>query len=448
MSVKIKLTIINALVLLSVLGFFGLISYFFLSYHLFSSLNDSLAADAEKAAGEIIRSEGNSLYYAGDVFAEVVYIYDIETGLISGSERYKSVIQDSIADITAINEYMPAMRLEIPDSQLRFYVAWYDNDYKPNQLLILVGDAGYIYKTLDQYKQILFMAIPFVLIIAAALGYFLAYRCLKQVKVITHTTNNINPSDLKDRIPVKQNDELGQLSATLNSLFDRVYGFIQSQHRFTSDASHDLKAPLTVIRAESELALRKERNTEEYRQAFKNIVKQVEKMALIIDDLMALASLDAGPRPALSLKIDLGAALESSADKWQTAFETKKIKLIRDIQPGLNIYGEPEQFSRLFDNLFSNAAKYTPDGGQVVISLRDESGFMVLAIKDTGIGISKEHLPRIFDRFYRADWSAEGTGLGLSIVKSTSEIYKGRVEVESEPGKGTVFKVFLPKQSV
>jgi len=82
-----------------------------------------------------------------------------------------------------------------------------------------------------------------------------------------------------------------------------------------------------------------------------------------------------------------------------------------------------------------------------MISLRDESGFMVLAIKDTGIGISKEHLPRIFDRFYRADWSAEGTGLGLSIVKSTSEIYKGRVEVESEPGKGTVFKVFLPKQS-
>ncbi|BAQ34954.1 HAMP domain-containing sensor histidine kinase [Dehalococcoides sp. THU3] len=447
MSVKAKLTVIYSLVLLIVLWFFGFTSYFLLSYDLFSNLDSSLAGEAEKAKGLIIQGSDNNLYYAGSVSADLVYVYDIETGNVFGSEVYESTVLASVSDICATSGDIPCMLLETSDPEIRLYVTRYEHVSEANLLLVYVGDASYIYRTLDEYKHVLYMTIPFALIIAAVFGYFVAHRSFRQVKVIAQTTDSINPANLKDRIPVKQNDELGQLSSTLNSLFDRVYGFIQSQHRFTSDASHDLKAPLTVIRAESELALRKERNSEEYRQAFKNIVKQVERMTLIIDDLMTLASLDAGPRPSHSSKIDLGAALESSADKWQTAMQIKKIKSVRQIQHGLSIYGEAEQFNRLFDNLLSNAVKYTPSGGEVSISLKEEDGFIVVSVQDSGIGISKEHLPHIFDRFYRGDWDIEGTGLGLSIVKGTSELYKGRVEVISEQGKGSEFKVFLPQSA-
>ncbi len=264
------------------------------------------------------------------------------------------------------------------------------------------------------------------------------------MRAITDTAQKIDPARLEDRIPVKHKDELGKLSGTLNALFDRIHGFIDRQYRFTANASHDLTSPLTGIRSSAEVALMRKRTPEEYRQSLENIIGRTYKMQSIVDDLMTLASLDAGPRPLKSATINLSALLADVVDMWHTPAAAKGIKLTPDIQPGVAIYGEPEQFERMFDNLLSNAVKYTPDGGTVDVSLKADGTEIVLTVTDNGIGIAPNHLPEIFERFYRIDRSLDGTGLGLSIVRGTAAIYHGRVEAESMLGKGTTFKVLLP----
>jgi hypothetical protein len=450
MSVKVKLTALYSFVLLLILALFGFVSYYFLSYGSFRSLDVSLAAEADRTKDAISQNGSGTL--EGSITAiiksanDLIYIYDIDTGAIIGSSTFQSGIKATLADAFKPGIAAYSLGGSSSDGQLRLRTIPFEVENAPAKLLVVARDASYIQRTLNSYRDILFASIPFALVIAAVSGYFLAYRSMRQVKVITATANGIDPADLTARIPVKVNDELGRLSTTLNSLFDRIHGFISRQHRFTSDASHDLKAPLTVIKAEADLALMKSRQPEEYQEALKTVVGQVGKMRFIIDDLLTLASLDAGPRPANSLTFDLGASLGRATDQWETAAAAKGVTLTREIQPGIEIYGEPEQFERLFDNLLSNAVKFTPPGGAIAVSLAEESGNIIITVKDTGIGMAPEHLSEIFERFYRVDRSVEGTGLGLSIIRGTAEIYRGRVEVESGVGKGSTFQVILPRK--
>jgi hypothetical protein len=448
MSVKIKLTAVYSLILLVTLAAFGFVSWALLSFGLSHNLTDSLTADFTKVRDAVMLNSGTELAVLLDEMENQIpgspFIYDTESGELTGNPVMAEKVRGMIFDIEPRS---PLVRIKNNVAeQFRLYIAPYDQESAPGKLLMISRDAGYIDSALDEYKSSLFAFIPFAMGVAAVSGYFLAYRSMRQVKVITATANKIDPADLKDRIPVRVNDELGKLSATLNSLFNRINDFIQRQHRFTTDASHDLKAPLTVIKAEADLALMRERQPEEYQAALGVVTAQVGKMRLIIDDLLTLASLDAGPRPAKSATIDIAKILKNATDNWEAAAAAKGITLTRDIQPGVEIYGEPDQFERMFDNLLSNAVKYTPPGGTVAASLKEEDGFIIATVKDSGIGIAPEHLPNIFERFYRVDRGVEGTGLGLSIVRGSAEIYRGHVEVESELGKGSTFKVVLPRK--
>jgi signal transduction histidine kinase len=443
-SVKLKLTLIYSAVMVVTLAATGWVSWALLASSLFHNLDNSIMADYArmKTAIELHPDDDIAalLNELEDSVPSSLFIYDTESGALTGDQHLGNHV---ISTLTSIE---PVPLLHYRDStsgQVRIGISAYDAS-TPGKLLVVARDSGFIYSALNQYKNILYTAIPFALIITAGTGFFLAHNSLRQVQVITDTADKIDPAKLEDRIPVKHQDELGRLSGTLNALFDRIHGFIDRQYRFTANASHDLTSPLTVIKAETDLALMKERRPEEYRQALTVVSGQVGRMRLIVEDLLTLAGLDAGPVPQDSRELNLAIIARDVVSRWETLIKNKGIELTLNIAAETWIYGNNLQFDNLFDNLLSNAVKYTPQGGKVNLTLEKQNGEIIIRVTDTGIGISPEHLPYLGERFYRIDRRVEGTGLGLSIVRGTAQIYRGRMEVESSPGEGTEFTIRLP----
>ncbi|MDV2988928.1 MAG: ATP-binding protein [Dehalogenimonas sp.] len=449
MSVKLKLTGLYSVVLLSTLVIMSIASSLMLSFGLVSNLNNSLAEDIIEALNTLSTIPSDeypqALAELEDKSVSSFFVYDLNSKSLIGDSPSNTVIQETLRGITDWQTGINSHSMNSVDGQSRLYLI----SLTPgsDKLVVVARDTAYIQAALKTYRNILFMTLPGALIIAAIAGWVLANSSLRQVRVITDTAEKIDPAKLEERIPVKHRDELGRLSGTLNALFDRIHGFIQRQHRFTADASHDLTAPLTGIRSSAEVALMKERTPEEYRQSLENIIGRTDKMQAIVDDLMTLAGLDAGPRPAKSAELELSKLAEEAVNRWQAPAANEDIELTAEIKPGVSIFGEPEQFDRLLDNLLSNAVKYTPPGGKVNLTLAQQDGEIIIRVTDTGIGISPEHLPHLGERFYRIDRRVEGTGLGLSIVQGTAQIYRGGMEVESAPGEGSTFRIILPDGS-
>lgn len=450
-SIKVKLTAFYSAILVAILVVFGLFSWALLSYGLFHSLDTSLAADFSKARDAIVQSGSNNLSEPlselDSVSGGSLFIYDVESKSFIGNPTVTEDIITALSGFISLGSSTSSQQLNTSDGRMRLYIAPLDTTIAPGKLLVVTRDTDYIYQTLDEYQDILFMSIPFVLLIATAAGYFFANHSLKPVNIIARTAENIDPANLSDRIQVKGNDELGRLSKTLNSLFDRIYGFIERQRQFTTDASHDLRAPLTTIKAETSLALRKERPAAEYRSALEIVNRETDRLNSLVDDLLTLASMDSNSDCTKSCQINLSDLMESVLSGWESPCVQRGIKLNRQISPDIKILGEIPHFQRIANTLLENAVKATPDGGSVNFSLADRGCEITLTVTDTGIGIAKEYLGHIFNRFYKVNHDTKGNGLGLPIVEGMVKMYKGRIDVETAPDKGSVFRVFLPKNS-
>ncbi|ADJ26828.1 integral membrane sensor signal transduction histidine kinase [Dehalogenimonas lykanthroporepellens BL-DC-9] len=448
MSVKLKLTFVYTTVMALTLVAAGWISVALLSSGLSHNLSESLRTDFDRAKAVISLSPDHDLVGILEELESQIpgsaFIYDSESETLLGNPSVADDIHTSLTDFIFLGTSIQLR--EWLDGHLRMGIGQY-NESDPGKFLVVTRDSSYIGNMLEEYRNVLFAAIPLALVVSGISGFFLAHNSLRQVRVITDTAEKIDPAKLEDRIPVKHEDELGRLSGTLNALFDRIHGFIDRQYRFTANASHDLTSPLTVIKAETDLALMKERNSEEYRQALTVVSGQVGRMRLIVEDLLTLAGLDAGPVPQDSRELNLATIAREVVSRWETPIKNKDIELTQYIEAETWIYGNNLQFDNLFDNLLSNAVKYTPPGGKISLTLEKRNGEIIISITDTGIGISPEHLPHLGERFYRIDRRVEGTGLGLSIVQGTAQIYRGRMEVESAPGEGATFTIRLPLAS-
>jgi signal transduction histidine kinase len=446
-SIKLKLTFFYTVILLLLLFLFHFIAYMLLSHGLRSDMYDSVEAYTEVVRDTVLSSEGNLL----DVLTGLnsssnneVFIYDVYTGEVTSSFPVTDDIKSTLSKKVNVGTSTYTQGLTIQEIQTYLHITPLGIDTHPGEMLVVARSVDYIYRTVDSYKQLLYTAVPVIIIFALLSGFLLSGYFLRQVKAITRTAEKIDPSNLVDRIPVKSSDELGRLSGTLNSLFDRIYGFIDRQRRFTADASHDLRAPLTNIKAETSLALRKNRSSQEYRDALKRIDQETEHLNTMVDDLLTLASMDTQPERSRTIMINLSDYIESILNSWESQFAQKGVKLVRRIIPDIEIRGEVLHFSRIVDNLLKNALEYTRAGGEVDCSLELREKDIVITVTDTGIGISANDLPHIFDRFYKVDRDTPGNGLGLPIVEGTVKMYGGSVTAESEFGKGSVFTVTFP----
>lgn len=243
-------------------------------------------------------------------------------------------------------------------------------------------------------------------------------------------------------------DEVGRLARTFNDMIGRLDEAFRRQRQFTADASHELRTPLTAIKGQTEVALQRDRDTEDYKQVLRGVNGEVDRMIRLVGSLLALARADAGQIAIAREAVDLGQVVTDAAEQVAPVARAKHIQFEARSGPTTRLIADEDLLLQLVLNLLDNAVRYTPEHGFVGVTWALEDGHAVIRVSDTGPGIATEDLPRIFDRFYRADkarsQSGGGTGLGLSISRCIAEAHGGSIGVESSPGRGATFTVRLP----
>ncbi len=278
-------------------------------------------------------------------------------------------------------------------------------------------------------------------------GWWLAGRALKPIDTIGRTASRIAAGNLDERIELARTDnELDQLGGVLNDTFDRLAAAIERQKRFTADASHELRTPVTIILSETQRALKREREPEQYREILANCRTAAERMRALVESLLVLARQDLPSSGSEPVVCDLAEIAGGVAELLQPLADEHSITIHRELSPA-PLQGDPHSLAMIVQNLLSNAIVHPPSGSKVFLKTTTTADSVLLEVRDTGPGIAAEHLPRLFDRFYRAD-SARGqanghTGLGLAIAKTIVENHGGKIEVHGDDG--TTFRVTLPR---
>ncbi len=315
-------------------------------------------------------------------------------------------------------------------------------------LLIVARSTEDLDLALKRLLQILVMALPITLFLLGCCGVFLLRIILKPVAEITDTAREIEGNDLGRRIEVTSEDELGRLTSTLNTMFERLERAFIRQKELTGDASHELRAPLAVIQAEATLSLQRERDLSTYRKSLEVIAQESNHMSSIIKQLLTLARADSGIDKTNFERLNLGPFLKTLCDDTKILCREKGQTLTLQQSGQVYLQADKNMMRNLMLNLLRNAMQYTEEGGGISVSLGQKNSMAIIAISDTGIGISTEALPHIFKRFYRVDKSrtreSGGSGLGLAICKHIVDLHQGTLRVNSKVNHGSTFIVTIP----
>jgi heavy metal sensor kinase len=304
-------------------------------------------------------------------------------------------------------------------------------------------------EALNALLLILWITVPSALVVASLGGLFLANKALRPVDEITKTARMITSKSLGQRIKLrKAKDEIGRLAETFNHMISRLDRSFKQIRQFSADASHELKTPLTILKGEIEVGLRKRRRLEEYRKILNSNLEEVNHMTQIVNDLLFLSKADMGEVHLQRHRTNLTQLVSEICVQAETIAISKGIRIDTSNDSDVAVIGDRLRLRQLLLNLVDNAIKYTSEGGAMMISLEKDDGKVRLNVTDNGMGIAPEDQPHIFDRFFRVDKArsreAGGSGLGLSICKWIVEAHGGEISVESEVGKGSVFTVTLP----
>ncbi len=324
----------------------------------------------------------------------------------------------------------------------------HDRDKRP-YILQVARSFQDVQVTLRQLGLIFVILFPILLAIISVSGYVFVKQSFSPIKKMVAVTKSITAEDLSLRLDHQgSRDEIGELAETFNTMIARMEESFQHIHQFSGDVSHELKTPLAELQCNAEVALRRERTPEEYQQVIRNVVEDARQLRAIIEDLLFLAKMDARNVAFAFTPLTLSEVFLEVFETTQPIAEKKQVHLtFEEITPVI-INGDHGLLKRLLSNLFTNAVRYTPSGGEITFVLRQEDEQAVFRITDTGVGIPEDAQPHIFDRFYRVDHSRSqntgGSGLGLAIAQKIAEVHGGRISVRSIVKQGTTFCVCLP----
>jgi len=296
-------------------------------------------------------------------------------------------------------------------------------------------------------------AFPLVLIVAGLGGIFLADQTLRPIARIIHTAQAIGPSDFSRRISYQgPADEVGRLAMTLDRMLDRIQSAFERERRFIADASHELRTPLTAIKGRIGVTLSRSRTPSEYESTLQDLEREADRLIRLTNGLLFLARLEQEEWEEVQWQfseVDLSNLLSVLAEQMEPLGATGNIFWEENISPELFINGNCDYLTSLFLNLLDNAIKYTPNGGRVKVEAKQEDARVRVAIANTGKGIPAEHIPHLFERFYRVEsarsLSRGGAGLGLAIAYEIARLHGGSIAVDSQPNQITTFTVFLPQ---
>jgi heavy metal sensor kinase len=447
-SIKFRLTVWYLLAFALLLVVFGTVAYYLLSRNLYRNLDESLKARVLELKGNI-KFEGDRVVFDRKL-DEIVLIYAADGKLqnqLGPANLNISDIQGTVRQaLFGTSSFVSAETENGPE--VRMYATPLNIDSQTRVALVVGIVTNEILIVLAAFRMVMLNSSILAVLLAGVGGWFLAGWTLKPVERMADIARGIGESDLSRRIDVVGDDELGRLASTLNGMIARLEEAFVKQRQFVADASHELRTPLAVLQAESSLALEKTRDPEDYRRSLELVSQEVDYMSEIVGKLLVLARSDAGYEPINVQDVDVAALLVELGQDLEGLAQEKGLRLDLGPLDRLMVRGDRIRLRQLFMNILDNAIRYTPAGGEVTGSIARQDEQAIIAVGDTGVGIPEEHLPFIFDRFYRVDKvrtdGEGGTGLGLAIATSIARMHGGSIEVESRVGKGTTFWIRLP----
>ena len=388
--------------------------------------------------------------FAVERLRRIYLLADTQGHVLQRSEIYDSLGLDSPAEIKSILQSgHNAIRIKSDGKGGQYLIrSGLMIDEKGNRYYLAIGRA------LDQNNKVIqdftwnyFALVPVVIVLSGLLGWFLAGKALIPVNSVAKTAQQITHSSLDMQIPTRHaGDELDRLIEAFNHMMTRLNRSFEQIRQFSTDVSHELRTPLTVIRGQLEVALFTARSEEQYREAMADALEGVDRLSNIVRALLMLSQAESGQLALQKSNLDFAELVNDLVDQHQIPAEAQGVLLSAELPPTCMIYADRIQIERLVSNLLGNAIKYTPAGGKVNVRLLGQGERVKLIVEDTGVGIAADHLPHIFDRFYRvpsAD-AEKGLGLGLSFVAWIVTAHGGTIHVDSKVGQGTRFTVALP----
>jgi heavy metal sensor kinase len=323
-------------------------------------------------------------------------------------------------------------------------------DGKLAEVIQLGTHLYFVRQNLSHFRNSILAVLPVILVLGTLGGWILARRSLAPIGYIASKAESISSQNLSERLtPRGTGDEMDDLIHTINEMISRLEGSFKRMAEFTADASHELKTPICAMRGEAEVLLLKQRKAEEYQEGLAHFIEQFDHLNQMINDLILLSKFDTTQIELKAAPLRLDLLVQDLCHLFQVLAEQKNLALEIASLEEVTVMGDKMRLQQLFTNLIDNAIKYTPKGSIHATVERNEDTALV-KIKDTGIGIPQEEQAKIFKRFYRADKSRSretgGVGLGLSIAEWIVHAHHGRIEVDSEFNKGSIFTVYLPVQ--
>ena len=457
-TLRVRFALWVAGLLLAALVTFGIFVYFIVSHQLSSSIDDSLRLSASQTVAGLDVVDGRVVYSdslsdnssnATDLRERglTIILFDPDGQVIQSFGSYRDLPladerlnaarnqQSSLSTLTDLGSNNPVRLLTEPVIENGSFVG----------VLQVAQSLSGVQSALHSLLVVMMLGGPLLIVIAGFGGFFLAARALSPIDKITRTADRISGSNLSARLALPEtDDEAGRLAHTFDSMLSRLDSSFRRQQQFTADASHELRTPLTTVETILGVIRERRRTIEDYQQAMDDIGEETERMRNLMENLLQLARSDSDPSIILE-QVDLMIILKDVLETVRPLAEVKELSLTYNLPDGLTLLGDRDNLIRLFVNLLDNAVKYTGRGG-IAVEAQVVNEKVRVSVSDTGVGIPAEHLPHIFDRFYRVEKSrvSRGSGLGLAIAMDIAQAHLGTIEVQSKVDVGTTLTVFLP----
>lgn len=453
-SLRFRLISWYAGLLICVFVLFGLAMYQALKHYMEVSLRESLVRRGEQIATLLTHlNQTGETYVIDEIkarYAPETYDRFIRIVRPDGSVLYSSG-RTATFDPAGLPALIPASRrrVQLDDGNVLMIST---RLFKENGAQFFIQTAGPlepIYVILTRLLSLLLLGLPVLVIVAAAGGYYLVGKALTPMVQVAKSAERITLENLSERLPLQPTgDELEQLSVALNGMIVRLSEAFQQNQRFLADASHELRTPLAALCAELESITTQTSVAPEVADRIASSLEEVNRLARIVEALLAISRIDAGEAKEEQAQFDLAKLAINTTDQLCLLAEDKEITITCEAKEPVNVLGDSARMKQVIVNLLDNAIKFTPAKGRVKLTVRAIQGKAVMEVADTGIGIPADALPQVFDRFFRVDKARSrergGAGLGLAIVKSICAAHNGQVCVESIEGHGSRFRVELP----